>query len=218
MEQTLSEDELVRAKKFYFERDARRFIISHGILRHILGVYLNMKPSKIAFIYGTYGKPYLEGDEICFNMSHSDEIAVYAFVRNRQIGVDVERIRNFPEAENIFSRFFSPYENKVFKSLPDEQKQEAFFRCWTLKEAYIKAVGDGLAYPLDKFDVSYAPGEPAGLLNLAGDSRKASEWLLRDFIPAFGYMGAVALEKENRDLDWQFLEWTELAIHEEEGL
>ena len=195
MGQTLSDDELSRAKKFYFKRDSDKFIVSHGILRHILGDYLNKEPSDLTFKYGIRGKPYLMDDEICFNMSHSGDIAVYAFARNPEIGVDVERIRNFPEADDIFSRFFSPYENKVFKSLPDEQKQEAFFRCWTLKEAYIKALGDGLAHPLDQFDVSFAPGEPAGLLN-----EESSKWLLKDFVPAPGYMAAVALEKKE-DID-----------------
>ncbi len=202
IEHILSADELVRAKKFYFQRDSERFIISRGILRLILGVYTNRNPVDLIFQYGTHGKPYLE-QEICFNMSHSGGLAVYAFTRNVQVGIDVEHIRQMPDAEEIIARFFSSYENSVFRGLPEDQKQEAFFRCWTLKEAYIKAIGDGLAHPLDQFSVSYAPGEPARLL----DSAEA-RWLLKDFIPASGYIAAIALEKNGKDFNWQFLEWT----------
>jgi 4'-phosphopantetheinyl transferase len=211
--QTLSEEEHRKAKCFHFEQDRKRFIVGRGVLRTILGLYLGVEPSLLRFCYNSHGKPYLAdrfgGGALQFNLSHSHELALYAFTRGREIGVDLEYIRYIPDAEQIAASFFSARENTVLHTLPTSQKQETFFNCWTRKEAYIKAIGNGLAQPLDKFDVSLAPGEPARLLSVDGAPEEASRWSLKALTPAPGYVAALAVEGHNWSLTyWQFPEAT----------
>ena len=180
--QTLSADECMRSKRFYFERDRRRFIVGRGILRMILGCYLGIEPSCLKFWYGSHGKPALaepaSGRKIRFNVSHSQGVALYALTCNREVGVDLERLRSISDAERIAKRFFSSQENAVLQALPANLKHEAFFTCWTRKEAYIKARGEGLSFSLDLFDVSLVPGEPAALLHVRGYPQEVSRWSL----------------------------------------
>ena len=117
--------------------------------------------------------------------------------------IDLEYIRSVPDAEEIAARFFSCQENAVFRALPPEQKQAAFFNCWTRKEAYIKAIGDGLAFSLDQFDVSLSPGEPARLLGIKGSSAAAAHWSLQELTPAPGYVAALAVEGHG----WSLICW-----------
>ena len=197
--QTLSEDERIKAERFYFVKDRRRFVIAHGILRTILGRYLNVKPNRLKFSYGSHGKPTLggvtDGHSLCFNMSHSHSLALFAFTWGRKIGVDVEYVRSMPDAEEIAERFFSPRENAVFRTVPASKKVEAFFNCWTRKEAFLKAIGDGLSRSLDSFEVSLAPRKPAHVLSVEGDLREASRWSLQALAPAHGYVGAFVVER-----------------------
>ena len=208
-EEMLSIDEKVRAHRFYFERDRKRFIARRGILRNILGRHLDVEPSSLQFCYGKNGKPalaktYGKGD-IRFNMSHSEGIAVYAFTRGREIGVDIERIHEIPEMDRIAERFFSTRENAVFCALPKSKRKEAFFDCWTRKEAFIKAIGDGLSRPLDKFDVSLVPDEPARLLRIEGDPKGPSRWSIQELKPASGLAAAFAVEgQSSRPHCWQW--------------
>jgi len=194
----LSADERARAERFHFERDRRHFIVGRGLLRAILGCYLSIEPHRLEFCYGSHGKPELGetsvGRRLRFNLSHSQGLVLYGVTRDREIGIDLERIRPIPKAEQIAQRFFSARENAVFRALPPGQGSEAFFNCWTRKEAYIKAVGDGLARPLDRFDVSFAPGEPARLLHVEGDPQEASRWGLLALTPAAGYVAALVVE------------------------
>ena len=196
---TLSEDERLKAKRFYFQKDKRRFVVTHGILRNILGRYLKIEPKLLKFSYGRHGKPTLtgvtDGHSLCFNMSHSHGLALFAFAWRRRVGVDVEYVRSMPDAEEIADRFFSPRENAVFRTVPAGKKPEAFFNCWTRKEAFLKAIGDGLSRSLDSFEVSLAPGEPARLLCVGGDLQEASRWRLRALAPAHGYVGAFVVER-----------------------
>jgi len=161
LKQLLSPDESMRAERFHFEEDRKRFIACHGILRTILGRYLNVDPSRLQFCNGKNGKPSLVdtlgSESIRFNSSKSNGVALFAFTRGREIGVDIEHIRDIPEMEQIAERFFSVKENAAFHTLPQSKKKEAFFNCWTRKEAFIKAIGEGLYCHLDKFDVSLAP-------------------------------------------------------------
>ena len=210
--QSLSEDERLRAERFYFERDRSRFIVGRGLLRFILSRYLEIAANKLQFCYSSRGKPELVETsgayKLRFNVSHSQEIVLYAVTRDRSIGIDVEHIRPMPEAEQIVNSFFSVYENNVFERLPLCQKQLAFFHCWTRKEAFVKAIGDGLSLPLDQFDVSLIPGEPARLLGIKGD-RTCSSWSLQDLTPAPDYVAALALEGQSWNLScW---EWQENA-------
>ena len=156
-----------------------------------------------------HGKPALadtSGKEtIRFNLSKSDRVVLFAFTRDRGIGVDIERVRDISEMDQIAERFFSVRENAVFRALPESKKKEAFFNCWTRKEAFIKASGDGLSRSLDKFDVSLVPGEPARLLRTEGDSKGASRWSIQDLKPASGFAAAFAVEVRRWQLHcWQW--------------
>jgi len=205
--QMLSEEELARANRFHFHRDKERFIVCRGVLRKILSSYSCVEPCRLRICYGPYGKPYLEGgyekDKLQFNLSHSRGLALYAFTRGSQIGVDLEYIRRMTDFHHIAARFFSQSENSALNTLPESQRQEAFFNCWTRKEAYIKAIGNGLMHPLNSFDVSLAPGEPARLLNVEGNPREASRWSLKSLNPAPGYIAALAVAGHDWQLQWK---------------
>jgi 4'-phosphopantetheinyl transferase len=198
LQHTLTANELNRAERFYFQKDRERFIVARGLLRGILGRYLDMAPDQLRFCYSPHGKPALVGgsggDVLRFNLSHSHGLALYAITCNRQVGVDLEYIRPIPEAERIAERFFSAQENAVFRALPQNKRLEAFLNCWTRKEAYIKARGEGLSLPLDQFYVSLASGEPTTLLNIIGDPQEATRWALRKLKPGPGYVAALAVE------------------------
>ena len=193
-----SDDERLRAERFHFDRDRRRFIVSHGMLRLIIGDYMDMKPSRLQFYSGHRGKPYLlhsfDNVPLQFNLAHSKEIALYAFTCSREIGIDVEYVRDMPDAEKIALTTLSPLENKILQSLPEYQRQEAFFNCWVRKEAYIKAIGNGLYHALDRFDVSLAPGEPARLVSVEGSAEQASCWSMKSLILEDVYVAALAVK------------------------
>jgi len=215
--QSLSADERVRAERFHFEQHRNRFIAGRGLLRMILSYYTGIEPSRLQFCYGPHGKPALteasSSDRLCFNLSHSQELALFAVTRDREIGVDLECVRPISDAEQIAERFFSAQENAVFRALPRNQKQQAFFNCWTRKEAYIKARGEGLSLPLKQFDVSLIPGEPAKLLSIRGDPEEASKWSLQALSPAPGYVAALAVEGHGWDLAcWRWTESSESQI------
>lgn len=206
---SLTETERLKSERFHFKRDRKHFIVGRGILRIILARYLDIEPNRVQFSYGPHGKPYLTerlGDgALRFNLAHSHELALYAFTRASEIGVDLEYLRFIPDAEQIAADFFSALENAVLQALPTNQRQSAFFTCWTSKEAYVKAFGKGLAQPLDQFEVSLAPGEPARLLNVEGAPKEASRWSLKALTPDPGYAAALAVEGHHlRPVFWQF--------------
>lgn len=207
----LSPDEQARAARFCFERDRRRFIVARGILRLILGRYLMIEPACLKFRYGAHGKPFLadeaERNRLQFNLSHTQELALYAFNFERAIGVDIEYIKPKTDIPAIAIRFFSPRESAALLALPETQRLEAFFNCWTRKEAYLKAKGAGLSLPLDQFDVSFEAGQPARLLATRHDPEEASRWSLQALNPAPCYTGAVAVEGYHWALKcWQWVE------------
>lgn len=209
--QTLAPDERQRAARFRFAEHRRRFIVARGVLRAILGRYLGQEPHCLEFCYSPHGKPAListrEGDRMRFNLSHSHEMVLYAFTSHREVGVDVEYIRSNVAYKEIADRFFSPREVMTLHSLPAHLQQEAFFLCWTRKEAYIKARGDGLTLPLDSFDVSLTPGDPAMLLATRDDPLNVSRWKLQHLVPGPGYVAALAVEGWNWKLScWQWIE------------
>ncbi|MGB8540676.1 MAG: 4'-phosphopantetheinyl transferase superfamily protein [Candidatus Acidiferrales bacterium] len=202
---TLAEDEKARSERFIFDRDRNHFIAGRGILRELVGRYLQRPPQTIDFVYGPRGKPALANGgsrhPICFNISHSHGLAVIGIAREREIGIDVELIRPEFTVEEIAKRYFSVKEVDELNTLPSELRPEGFFHCWTRKEAYIKAKGDGLHIPLDSFDVSLSPGLPAEL-----NSPDRLRWSLRSFAPSPGYVGAIVGEGNN----WRsrYLSWT----------
>ncbi len=211
--QTLSPEERRRAEKYHFERDRKRYLLRHGILRAMLGLYLHVAPGRLNFRYGKNGKPAIADpfDEgtLHFNLSHAKGMALFAFARQTEIGVDIEHMSEISEIELIAERFFSRKEKESIRSLPEEQKRLFFIKGWTCKEAFIKALGDGLFRALDSFEVSMIPGEPAKLLNVDGDPREASRWSMQYLQPAPDYFGAFAVKGLMRETKlWR---WDDLA-------
>jgi 4'-phosphopantetheinyl transferase len=196
LREILADDERRRADRFHFEKDRRHFTAARGAMRILLAGYLAHRPEEVRFAYSNYGKPRLADEsKLRFNLTHSHGLALLAVTRGREIGVDVERLREMErEGEPLAERFFSPREAAVLRSLPTRLRREAFFRCWTSKEAYIKAHGMGLSLPLDQFDVSLHPDEPAALLATQHDPREVQRWSLRSLFPGEGYVAAVAVE------------------------
>ncbi|HVH29662.1 MAG TPA: 4'-phosphopantetheinyl transferase superfamily protein [Vicinamibacterales bacterium] len=167
-----------------------------------------MEPKQIRFRYGPHGKPALASDHamgaLCFNSSHSHELALYAVTRDRLVGVDVEHVSRFIDAHEIAERFFSPSEIATLRSLQHEEKEDGFFACWTRKEAYVKARGDGLAMPLDSFSVSLSPGDPARILHVEGHPEETSRWFLCGLDAAPSYVAALVVEgRTHRFSRWQ---------------
>ena len=195
---TLSADEQARAQRLCFGRDQRRFVVGRGLLRTILGRYLHVDPLAVRFCYGANGKPALaalpNGNEWQFNVSHSHGLVLVGVTRRRQLGVDVERMRAVANMMEIAQRICSPRERALLAACPPNDRHAAFFRCWTGKEAYVKAIGDGLAQPLDQIEVTWAAEAPR--IRLYNDERPQPtvRWSLWELDPAPGYMAALVAE------------------------
>jgi 4'-phosphopantetheinyl transferase len=194
----LSLDEQERAGCFRKSRDAQRFVAARGSLRSLLGAYLAIEPDRLRFAYDAFGKPRLDGEETLtsmrFSVSHSGDLALFGFARRHKMGVDVERIRPDIDIADLAARYFSPNEFKKLRSLPADQQREAFYCGWTRKEAYLKARGQGLSFPLDRVEVSLTPGEPAMILKASGDRGVSRRWTIQHLSPAPTYIGAAAVE------------------------
>jgi 4'-phosphopantetheinyl transferase len=194
----LSHDELERAGRFKFDRDNRRFVVSRGLLRDVLSRYAGIDPALLRFTYGPKGKPGLEttppNTGLHFNLSHAHELMMIAISVDTPLGIDVEYVRELPDLDDIARGFFSASEYSDLRRTPRTQRTEAFFNCWTRKEAYVKAIGDGLSAPLDRFDVTLTPGEPARIRGFAGDPANATRWSLYHLEPEPGYVGALAVK------------------------
>jgi 4'-phosphopantetheinyl transferase len=200
---TLTPDELQRANRFRFYKGRLDFIVARGGLRAILGRYLQKDPRELRFEYASHGKPELAHNlvepALRFNLSHAHRLALYAICLGREVGIDIEWIRPEFPGEEVAKSFFSRGEVLALSSLPGGQQTEAFFNCWTRKEAYIKARGEGLSIPLEKFEVSLAPGEPARLLKVDGDPDETARWTLSELIPGPGYVSALAVRGLGRE-------------------
>jgi 4'-phosphopantetheinyl transferase len=202
----LSNDEVTRAKRFYFDRHRHAFVLGRAALRALLANYLGRAPAEVAFVYGPQGKPALAPtpqNDTCplrFNVSNSGNLAAYAFTIGCEIGVDVEQHRELHDFENIAHRFFSPEETAELLELPAAEKNTAFFNCWARKEAYIKAMGGGLSIALDSFQVTLRPGAAARMVSIAGSHEAARRWTLHEFTPAPDCAGAIAYPDELRSL------------------
>ena len=193
----LSEAERERATRFAFSRDARRFIVGRARLRQLLGARLGVRPESVELVNGARGKPALndaERNSLRFNLSHRDDLAVYVLSSGSEVGIDVEAIRPLPDADTLAARFFSRREYAAYGALDPCDRPLGFFQCWTRKEAFVKALGEGLSHPLDSFDVSLAPGAPAELLRVEPGPGVDRDWRLTSFSPAPGFVAAVAAE------------------------
>ena len=205
---TLSREELARAGRFHFTEDRERFILSHGILRELLSRYLNTRPECVALTTGPFGKPQLAescgGKELRFNMSHSGAMALYAFSLDRELGVDLEQFRSIPDRDRIIARFFSGSERKFLSTLPAHEREEAFFRFWTAKEAYIKGTGKGLSQPLDGFSVVMTECGEVRLEDRWVDEKgKNAYWDILNLSPETGYKAALAVKSDGRSLHYR---------------
>lgn len=196
----LSPDELARADRYRMDRDRDRFIWCRGLLRTILGEQLRRPPKAISFCYGPSGKPYLPGTELRFNLSHSQDAALIALAWERELGVDIEAIRADVAASGIAERFFSPGERQALSALSPEHRVRAFFNCWTRKEAYMKARGDGFSLPLDRFEVTVAPDLRPALLKAPEGPAEVARWYLHDLSTPPGYAAALAVESGHGEL------------------
>jgi 4'-phosphopantetheinyl transferase len=196
---TLASDEVCRAKRFYKEQHRQRFIAGRGILRTILGRYLGIEPQQLRFDYEPLGKPILtdkfgDNHQLCFNLTHSQGLALCAVSCDRPVGIDLEYIRPVSDVLNLANRFFSPKEYAVLSSVPPHQMQQLFFRYWTCKEAYLKATGSGISQ-LEQIEVAIAPGQPAtlhtqepwSLIELSPDSDTVAAVVVQGSVSQFNY-------------------------------
>lgn len=197
----LAPEERARAERFLLERDRARFVVARGLLREILAAYAGARPEALRFRYSARGKPALEAGEagLEFNLAHSCGLALYAVAWNRPVGVDLERIRAEIDIEAIAARFFSSLECEALRRLPAGERAGAFFRCWTRKEALLKAWGEGLPFGLDRFSVSLAPGE-ARILATPFAPCEAARWWLYPLTPAPQFAGALAVRGSAADV------------------
>jgi len=198
LRQVLAADEVSRVKRFRFARDRNRFIVARAGLRRILSRYLNSKPAQLCFRYGPHGKPYLDapsdGARLKFNLSHSADLALIVVARGREVGVDVERLCYDEIDMRVAEQFFSPEEIAALHDLPPLRRCDAFFTLWTVKEAYLKAMGGGLGIPLNRFNATAFVTRQVVSLSLHGESVGDKSWRIQRLRPGAGYVGAVAAE------------------------
>jgi 4'-phosphopantetheinyl transferase len=196
----LAPDERERAARFVHDVHRRRFIVARAALRRILGAHLGVAPATLRFTEGAHGKPALDGTGLEFNLSHSHELALVAVTRDAPVGVDVEHLRPVADALGIARSHFAPSERAALAAAPADARDLVFLRGWTRKEAFIKAIGEGLSHPLDQFEVSLT--DEARFLGIGGDPAAAARWSLFSFEPAPGYLGAVAAPVAPAALRW----------------
>jgi 4'-phosphopantetheinyl transferase len=189
----LAEDEMNRALQFKFAHDSRRYIVARAALRHILSTILDTEPASLQFSTGPYGKPQLMKGNLQFNVSHSGVIALIAVARERELGIDIEEMRHLDDAVLIAKRFFAPEEAQQIAAMTDSAMiMRAFFECWTRKEAFIKATGEGLSRPLDAFHVTFFPDQ---IVELRIRSEASVQWSLVDVNPGPGYRAALVFKQ-----------------------
>ncbi len=198
-------EEIARADRFAFDHLKRSYEVSQGALRLLLACYLRCQPRSLAFTFGPKGKPALRGgSHLQFNLSNSVDLALYAFAVDCELGVDVERVQTMTDLEHVASRYFCEAEASELLSIGNKlARQEAFFRCWTRKEAYIKAVGTGLCLPLDQFQVTLLPDDPPRFVHIGNSAKAAAEWTLQHLDPASGYVGALAYHSAPRKIGFR---------------
>ncbi len=205
LSQILHEEESSKAAEFFSEVDRRRFIVRHGILRKILSLYLGIDPQAICFYYGPYGKPYLcpqpSADTIQFSVSHSKGLALFAFTKGRRIGIDLEHLTTIPEIDDIAKQWFDPQVAELLSKLPPDAKQMAFFTYWTQKEAYLKALGEGLGGPSHGMNVQLLFPERGQRL-LIQHHHPIGEWVCEVLTPAPRFIAALVVEGVEYSLIW----------------
>jgi 4'-phosphopantetheinyl transferase len=209
--QLLSPDEVQRADAFHFEKHRRRYIAGRAAMRQILSIYTGIPSKELVFAYGEKGKPELAGElkrpEIKFNLSNSQDLAILAVTQNLTVGIDIEWINAEFATDEIARRFFAAGEIRRLQALPAAERSNAFFACWTRKEAYIKALGEGLSVPLDSFEVAFGPGVPAALLQVMVNPSEVERWSMYDIAVAQGFRSALIVEGKGHRL--RHMQWEE---------
>jgi 4'-phosphopantetheinyl transferase len=192
---TLSLSELERSNEFKFDRDKKKYIFVRGLLRELISIRLAIPSNQIEFSYGNYGKPYLHpgptNSKLYFNLSHSHDYVSFAFSKNAEVGIDIEAMARRNDADAVACHTFSPKELEMYSALSPALKLQGFFNCWTRKEAFVKALGAGLDYALDSFDVSLIPNEPAKIFQIRNPVDADRIWHILSFLPAPGYAGCL---------------------------
>lgn len=200
----LSSDERARMRRFHFDLHRERFAIRRGALRVLLGCYLQIDPGHVTFQYSSRGKPELEQptqDHVLrFNLSDSSDWALLGVTLDHPIGVDIEHLRPLPDADTLARDYFSSLEHEKYRSIAPMERLAGFYNCWTRKEAWLKARGDGLSVPLDSFDVTLVPGQPPRLLGVRNAPVDPRRWSLYACTPADDYVAAIAVEREDSQL------------------
>lgn len=194
----LSEDERQRARRYVHVPSRHQFIAARSGLRILLGRYLGLDPTRVRLVPGNTGKPRLAGGGLHFNVSHSHEVAMFAVTRGGEVGIDVERVRAYPNHLDMADRYFTPGEVRALRRLPSGAREQAFYHVWTRKEAFLKATGLGLSHGLERFEVSVPPDDPARILHVDGDCGAGERWSLTALEPAQGYVGALAIEARDK--------------------
>lgn len=192
----LSATEIKRWNGFYFSQDKQIFYQSHNALRLILSYYLSEKPSEIEYELTSFGKPFLKSRRLQFNLSHTDTMAVIAVTEDAEIGVDIENVNRKVEYDDLAKRFFCETEYQKLAKVYSPKKRDAFFNCWTRKEAFIKAVGEGLSYPLNDFEVTLLSNEPVQINHIQQDLDTPKQWTL-DSRKVDEYTIATAVKRQN---------------------
>jgi len=193
----LNAKEKTKAERFHFKKDRDKYIVSQVCLRLLLGAYLNLPANEVEFYEGAHGKPYLkQPNDFQFNLSNSHGCVIYAFTLSHEIGVDMEYSLKVIESHKLAARFFTESESDQLAKLKGDALQQAFFNVWTRKEAFIKAIGEGLSFPLKDFEVSVK--DPARIVAIKDDELEAKAWFMQGFEPKKDYVAAVAV-KNNID-------------------
>ena len=208
---TLSTDERVRADRFKFEEHRNRFIAARGYLRQILSSYLQ-KPSKgkgdsriiPTFEYSDRGKPKLPNTNLQFNVSHSQDIALYSITKNNLIGIDIEYLRSNVECSKIAERFFNGIEYRIINNLSQDKQARTFFQFWTMKEAYLKATGEGLGGGLETVKIELNCNLEAEVKAIANNEVKSNNWFFESFIPQKDFVASVAINTEGTSLEIKY--------------
>jgi len=191
LEGNLCDEELDRAGRFHFDRDCMAYKVTRGRLRWLIACYQETEPARVRLVDGEYGKPALPGGDLRFNVSRSDKVGLLAFTRGRDVGVDIEWVRPVKLQDQLARFSFSEWEYEQYSQVPDTQKPAAFYHCWTQKEAYIKAIGMGLSFPLDAFDVTVNPSNRPQLLRVEGSTQKATQWKMQELASLDSYAAVV---------------------------
>jgi 4'-phosphopantetheinyl transferase len=188
----LSLNEQERAARFKFEDDRRRYIVAHGALRLLLSQYANVFANDLNFFTNANGKPFLVAAPVVaniqFNLSHSHEVALIAVTQGREVGVDVERVKEDFAFGEVAGRFFTAREVAALNALPSELQRKTFYKCWTSKEAFLKAKGTGLSGQLDEVEISFTAEKGVRV------SATVANWTLVGLNPPDGYEGALVVE------------------------